>query len=176
MDKKLALSAPWVTFAREISALFDDDPAIHVEYDEDNVEVKLYVEGVEKADAISQLLPVEKAFGGVTLKITVIPANEKVTTPKYTELFRKAFKDNPVFENAVSVEGIFSNPITYVIFRKRVVQYYNDDLGDINGICSTLYQNIAKNIFADSVQGVNYCTDTVDPVIEETKTVKSLKL
>ena len=167
MDKKVALSAPWVTYAREIGAMFDDDPAIKVEYDEENVEVKLYVEGVKKADAISQLLPVEKAFGGVKLKITVIPANEPLSANKQKQLFLDAFEGNPAFETAVAVEGIFSNPITYVVFRKKVVQYYNDDLGDINGICSTLYQDIAKNIFESQTQGIYFCTDTKDPVIDE---------
>lgn len=169
MDKKLALSAPWVTFAREVGAMFDDDPAIRVEYDDENVEVKLYVEGVKKAEAISQLLPVEKAFGGVKLKITVIPANEQFSVDKQKQLFLDAFEGNPVFEAAVTAEGIFSNPITYVVFRKRVVQYYNDDLGDINGIRSTLYQDIAKNIFEGQVQGTYFCTDTKDPVFDETE-------
>lgn len=167
MDKKVALSAPWVTYAREIGAMFDDDPAIKVEYDEENVEVKLYVEGVKKADAISQLLPVEKAFGGVKLKITIIPANETLSANKQKQLFLDAFEGNPAFETAVAVEGVFSNPITYVVFRKKVVQYYNDDLGDINGICSTLYQDIAKNIFEGQTQGIYFCTDTKDPVIDE---------
>ena len=46
------------------------------------------------------------------------------------------------------------NSFTYVVFEKEVVQYWNDNLGDINGLRSTLYQDLAKEIFADDLQNV----------------------
>ena len=49
--------------------------------------------------------------------------------------------------------------MTYVVFVKEVVQYFNDDLGDANGVCSTLYQDIAKRLFT-STEGVFFCTNT----------------
>ena len=53
--------------------------------------------------------------------------------------------------------------MTYVVFKKEVVQYFNDSLGDIHGVCSTLMQDIAKDIFEDT-EGVYFCTDTENPV------------
>ena len=55
------------------------------------------------------------------------------------------------------------NPITYVVFVNEVVQYFNDDLGDVYGQCSTLYQEIAKDVFGET-EGVFFCTDVEEPV------------
>ena len=154
------LSSPWIKFYREIEALFKEDPEIKIVYDEDEPEVKLYVENTEKAEAIAQLLPAAKAFGNVVLKITIIPANALGESPK-ASLFRKAFKGNPAFSFIASVEGIFTNPISYVVFKNKVVQFFNDDLSDINGNCSTLYQELAKDVFGET-DGIFFCTDTPD--------------
>lgn len=150
------LSAPWVTFYREIVELFGADPDIRIEYDEEAPSVTLYVEGQDKADAIQSILPVEKNFGNVTMSITVVPSNDKQKTK--ADIYRTAFNGNPAFSYAVTDEGITTNPITYVVFRNKVVQFWNDNLGDINGNISTLYQDIARDALED--EEVMYCTDT----------------
>ena len=159
MNKKLNLSAPWYIYVRELRALFGQDPEINIVFDEDNLEVKLYVEDEDKADAISILLPAVKTFGAVALKITVIPANkENLKGPK--TLYDTAFKGNPVYAHSTEFQGLYNQPITYVVFKKEVVQYYSDDLGDENGVTSTLYQDIAKDVI--NKDGVYFCTDVVD--------------
>ena len=40
---RLKLAPPWVTFVNEVKALFDEDPQVRVVYDNDTVELKLYV-------------------------------------------------------------------------------------------------------------------------------------
>lgn len=40
----------------------------------------------------------------------------------------------------------------------KVVQYFNDDLGDAHGVCSTLYQEIAKDVFGEH-EGIFFCTN-----------------
>ena len=156
MSEKVGLSAPWVKFYREINALFGDDPDIRVVYDEDNVITNIYVEDADKADALTQLLPVEKEFGNVTMQINVIPANTMSATK--ASLITRAFRGNPAYSYGTTVEGIFSSPIHYVVFKNKVVQYFNDDLGDVNGNCSTLYQEIAKDVIGES-EGIHFCTD-----------------
>lgn len=150
----LNLSSPWVEFYREIEAMFKEDPQIKVVYDEEGNTVKLYVEDSDKADALSQILPTEKSFGNVTINIEVIPAN--VSSNSKFPLFRKAFEGNPVFSYATSSSGVFE--INYVVFKNKVVQYPNDDISDVNGLRSTLYQNIADDIFTNR-EGIYFCTD-----------------
>ena len=151
------LSAPWVQYFRELEALFGEDPDIKVVYDEDDLVVRLLVEDGAKAEALTQLLPAEKEFGNVVLHVSVIPAN-KTMTPSKISLIKTAFHGNPAFRYTASAEGLYTNPIHYVVFANKVVQYYNDDMGDINGNCSTLYQEIAKDVLGEG-EGVHYCTD-----------------
>lgn len=122
----------------------------------------MYVDNEAKADAISKLLPVEKAFGNVVLKITIIPANHPLNKMR---LFQEAFAGNPALSYTETVDGIFSNSINYIVFKNKVVQFFNDDISDINGLCSTLYQDIAKEVFG-SEEGFFFCTD-LPKAIEE---------
>lgn len=155
--KNLKIVSPWVNYFREIEALFGDDPDIVIDFDEQAPEIVLHVIGVDKADAITQLLPAEKQFGNVVLMIKVVPANPIERTR--TQLFKDAFKGNPAFSYAATVSGVSSNDFNYVVFKNKVVQYWNDDLSDVNGQCSTLYQEIAKDVFGEE-EGVYFCTDT----------------
>ena len=158
MTEKLKLSAPWVTLHREVLALFGDDPDIEIEYlagDGEDPTIKLHVNGQDKADAIERILPESYDFGGVVVNMVIVPANRLESKDA---LYRRAFEGNPAFSYAVTAEGIFTNPITYVVFKNKVVQFWNDDLSDVNGNETTLYESIAADIIDGD--GVCYCTDT----------------
>lgn len=159
MVNNVKLSTPWVSFYNELNALFWDDPNVSVEYvagDGEDPEAKLYVLGADKAEAIAKLLPKEKVFGNVRMKVTVVPANEG--DESVADTFRKAFDGNPALSYVASVKGIMSNDVHYIVFRNKVVQYWNDDLGDINGNETTLYEDIAKDVFKPEI-GAIFCTD-----------------
>lgn len=153
--KELKLSAPWVVYFRQIESLFGEDPEIKVEFDEENIEVKLFVENESKADAIAKLLPMSKKFGNVELKITVIPANAENWK---AQIVSEAFKGNPAVVDikTIKIEEM-SNPMCFVIFKKEVVQYFSDNAGDYHGLTSTLYQDLAKELIP--AEGIYYCTD-----------------
>lgn len=152
-------SAPWVTYYREVEALFKKDEEVLVVLDEENVELKIYVNNQSKASAIQYLMPTEEEFGNVILKIEVIPANgmkiRNVDETNILDIVCDAFRENDAVYTVTGVRSMFD--LIYVIFRKEVVQYFDDNLGDINGNCSTLYEVIARNVFRDV--GVKYCTD-----------------
>ena len=154
------LVSPWVNYYREVEALFRNDPEVRVIYFEDNNKLRLYVDSGKKAEAISRLIPVERKFGNVTLLIEVIPGNKEKLTSEAENLFKAAFDGNKALSFIQTISGIFTNELTYVVFIPEVVQYYTDDLGDIHGIRSTLYQDIAKEVFADcGIENVYFCTD-----------------
>ena len=149
---KVKISPPWCTFYRELQALFGQDPDIHIVYDEEAEVVKLYVENSEKADVLSKLLPEKKMFGRVALDIQVVPADGKKRSTELPELidasiFDKAFDGNPVYSFAKTYDGIFPFKATYVVFQPDVVQFFNDDISDIHGVKSTLYEDIARDVF-----------------------------
>lgn len=151
------LSSPWVIYYKELDALFKGDPDIKVVFDELKNTIKLYVQGESKAEALNQLLPTEKEFGNVTIRIEVLPANKFLKSS--ISLYEDAFKGNPALSFVKNItNGVYS--FDYVVFKPEVVQFFNDDLSDINGNCSTLYQDIAKDIFGET-DGVFFCTDEV---------------
>lgn len=165
---RLKLSPPWITFVNQVRAMFGNDPDIKIDYNDDDVTMKVYVEKPDKASAIARLLPVEKEIGNITLRISVIPANNvfaQIGKVSAKQLFDIAFENNPVYAYSKEITGIFTNTITYVVFKNRVVQFFNDNLNDIHGLVSTLYQDIAAEIFDETqVYGVNYNTDIEERV------------
>lgn len=155
---KLKMLSPWVVFYREVDAMFKQDEDVKVIYDEEAQSLKIFVDNTSKADALSQILPQEKGFGNVTLMIEVIPANYILQTSK-EDLFRRAFLGNSavVFvETTKEMPGF--PPVTHIVFTKTVVQYFTDNLFDYYGVTSTLYQDIAKDIFINT-EGVYFSTD-----------------
>ena len=151
----IKLSSPWVLYYREVEALFAEDPEIKTSLDEATCTLKIYVDNnPDKADALTQLLPEYKKFGNIALMIKVLPSNVQATSKM--DLFRKAFRRNPAVSYIETIDGVFK--ANYIVFKNKVVQYDADDLGDINGMHSTLYQDIAQDIFG-SEEGIYYCTD-----------------
>ena len=148
------MSSPWMTYWHKLKCLFGDDPDIRMEYSEDDYIGRIYVDSVDKASALAQLLQPEITFGNVTLRIEVIPSN---TEKEYADLVRDALRGNPHFHEFVRM-WLQTNPLCYAIFRKEVAQYYNDNLADAHGNVSTLYEELAREIIGQD-GGVYFCTD-----------------
>ena len=155
-ETNLNLSAPWEIFYKKLEAMFGGDPEITLNINRDTNIVMFYVRNTDKAEALTELLPVQKEFGNITVEIRVVPANQD--NRSLAETYETAFKDNPAFVYASDGDGTqIGEGTTFVVFAREVVQYFNDSLDDINRIESTLYQDIAKDIFDDDE--ARYCTD-----------------
>lgn len=154
------LVSPWIDYYRKLDAFFGEDSRVNVIYDDDSKEVKLYVEGTAKASALSALLPGSISFGSVNLIISVIPANGESTGTYVEDLYGAALNGNPAV--SYTEKSRILGGVTYIVFRKKVVQYYSDNIGDIHRMRSTLYQDLAREIFTEKTDGVFFCTDTAD--------------
>lgn len=167
MSKMLGLSSPWVNYYHELLAMFGSDDDIKIVFEEDEYTIRLYVDDIYKAECLSRIIPEFRAFGGVTVKNVIIPANgafvNKEKKLSKEEIFEGAFLGNPVLEYTKIVDWVFSNPIVFVVFKNEVVQYFNDNIFDAHGVCSTLYESIANDLFVNT-EGVYFCTDTKDRV------------
>ena len=80
-------------------------------------------------------------------------------------MFEAAFDGNPAFAYCVAPkqEDYWYLDFVYVVFKNCVVQFFNDNLNDAHGLISTLYQDIAEELFRDAILPgggmVAYCTD-----------------
>ena len=129
---KLGLSSPWVIYYKKVDAMFKYDDEVHVLYDEDKMELRLYVEDTIKAAALEQLLPTAKGFGNLELKITIIPANDDIPYDAHLEatytlpddpetLFNMAFRDNEVFSYSKTIKFIFDGGLyPYLKLRQQL--------------------------------------------------------
>jgi len=159
---KLKLSPPWSIFYDEIKAIFEKDPEVKVIMDEDHYTVHVFVADPKKSAAIAKILEQEKKFGRITLKVQVPPPDGagEYQFKDGVELYRAAFADNPRLSFVQPKLSIFDTSF-YVVFVNEVVQYFNDDISDINGNCSTLAEDIARDIFVGDLP--NFCTDLPMP-------------
>lgn len=157
MDE-LKLSPPWIIYYRKIEALFERDPEITIMFDDKKYVLQLRVTNAIKGYAIRKLLPKEVEFGNVVLNVIV----DWEYSESEADLYKAAFLDNPVLSYVMHMENPAIGPVDYVVFEKEVAQYPNDDVVDINGICSTLYQDIARDIFIGNKR-VKFCTDLGTP-------------
>lgn len=160
LKPNVKLSSPWMNHYRKIKAIFGNDPDVTVKFDNQNCSCKLYVHGQDKADAIAAILPSEATFGKVTMTISVVPDN--VLKANQLDIYEKAFEGNPAFIGTKKVD-FAGFALNYVIFKKEVVQYFNDDLSDANRVESTLYEDIAKDVFGEGTN-VFFSTDVGDNV------------
>lgn len=147
--------SPWVLYANKVKSLFEQDKDVKVVLDNDAVKLTIMVNGDSKADAIGKLLPDTVNFGNVDLHITVVPSNHDDSP---LDLIQRAFEGNPVIKDIISRE-VLGIDMNYVVFKKEVVQYKSDDIGDVNGITSTLYENLADELIKTR-DGVYFCTAT----------------
>ena len=166
---KVNLIAPWNEYYEELVAFFAEDREVTILYDEEAKNIKVLVQDPLKAEALTDLLASEKEFGSTKLVITVVPANKPDTRIKSTLAslkenegfaaeYRVALHNNGLFGYVHEVENVMGFNAVFVVLRKKVVQYYNDNLGDLNGMKSTLAESIARDIFIPN-NGVFFCTD-----------------
>ena len=162
-EARLKLSPPWITYINKLQALFDGDPeiAFNIKYNCEDPVVTLATNNGDKATALRKLLPEFKNFGNVYLSIEIDGPFTNKAFPTSKELFETVFAKNPAFAYCVipTDEGYWFFNFCYVVFKNCVVQFFNDNLNDAHGVISTLYQNIATEIFEDAVPNAYYCTD-----------------
>lgn len=159
---RLKLSPPWITFINKVQALLDGDPEIAINVDSEERSLIVATNNGDKAAALLKLLPSEKTWGNITWTIGVDgPVSNRAFTSN-KELFDTAFSKNPAYAYSVAPaqDGYYYIDFTYVVFKNCVVQFFNDNLNDAFGNISTLYQEIAADVFDEQTPvGVHYCTD-----------------
>ena len=152
--KTVSLSSPWSIYYKQLESLFSRDPDIELAFNDKEYVITMRVKGSAKAEALAQLLPATKQFGNVTVQINIVPSNIGDTR---LDLFARAFDGNPIVSEIIETHT-FGMDAAYVVFEREVVQYFNDDLSDAHGVCSTLYQDIAKEVFGEEA-GIFFSTD-----------------
>lgn len=158
---EVKLAAPWITYKKYIDMFFGKDPEIKILFNEEEPELKLVVSNPSKAYALSKMLSSYKEFGNVRLNISVENAKEEMTSEA---LLLAAFENNPILEKVRSYKTPFGD-VSYALFKKEVVQFYNDEMSSIEGLKSTLYEDMAREVFENL--NIYFCTNPEENKDEE---------
>ena len=162
--KKVMLEAPWETWCKELKAMFehDNDIAVSEIYEPENgmdtdYAVAVMVHNHEKFLALDRLMPRMKSFGNVTLGIDLF--DEENNEVDVASLFRALFKGNPIVDSIQTRTDQTGTDWNYVLFKPDVIQFFDDDISDYNGLWSGLAEDIARDVFDG--RGVCFCTAPV---------------
>lgn len=152
---KTMLAPPWVTWGKEVQALFGQDKEVKVMLDWEEMTVRLYVENAEKAEALTAMMLEKKEFGNVEVAVSIIPGNK--AGDKFRDPFRTAFNGNAMYVETVNAECPLGS-FTYVLWKAEVVQFFNDNLGDVCGNKNMLPEAVARDVLKEQ-NCVYHCTE-----------------
>lgn len=156
--KDLKLSSPWAEHASKIKALFARDPQVTVSGDFEGEEksITVRVANALKAEAIAELLPTSVNFGNVRVEIAVVPANDPAPIKS---LLVSAFAGNPALERVTETRDAHGYPAIYAEFAPNVAQFWNDDMGNPQGVSSFLLADVAREVLTgEAMQGTPITT------------------
>ena len=165
---KLKLGSPWQEFGKKLNALFGKDPDITVgevykiDDGETDYGIDIEVRSHRKAVALDRVLPKKREFGLVTLGITVFDEENANGGADAVQIYSDVFDGNPLVEGIEEADDFTGAHHGYVLFKPEVVQFFNDDLGDLNGNWNGLAQDIAREVFRDECRGIHFCTTPIN--------------
>lgn len=169
----LKIQSPWQSFQKKVNALFERDSDVKVGDLIEDSEPGQYILPIEvrphtKYEALSRLMPGYVYFGNIKVCIQLYDTENGVNSADATaELFRMAFEGNPIFRDVVTTKDLTGTAHTFVLFEPVVLQFFNDNLADLNGNWSGLAMDIARDeLFFDSAEtGVHFCTAPKDETL-----------
>lgn len=141
MEDKVGLGTPWACYVARLEALFAQDPDVRVDYD-GGTEVTVRVDGTDKAEALTALLPGRKEYGNVVLDIHVVPANREMAEE---DMYIRAFAGNPAFVDVETGYGP-AHDVSYALFDPRAVQVQEDDISEFKGFTTLTYAQLAESV------------------------------
>ena len=164
--KNLGLSAPWVTYRNKLASLFVGDVTVDISpinegTDDGHYTILIRSISEKKIAAFKKLLPETVNFGNVEVKheYEVVPEEDT-----YFIAFKNLFEGSPMVSDIKYAEDMTKNQHMFLMFKPEVVQFFNDNTDDINGLYSGLAQDIAREVFASiGFQGVHFNTDRPRP-------------
>lgn len=154
--QKTGLSSPWVTYSKKIMAIFERDKDLTVNFDQDTYTITIESENTFKIMAIEKILEPQKVFGNITVTVKCLVKNAE--NESVAALFKTAFAGNPIVSQIQEVATPLSPSETYVIFKKEVIQFFNDDTSDFYGNFNGLSEDIMRDVVNGSIR-VNFGTE-----------------
>ncbi len=159
----LALSPPQYTLWRQVQSSIGASPLVQVgqvrEIDEGHYEFDVQARCREVSSALAAVLTPAYDFGGIQVKVCVVnpdgspavPPFQSGTAPTVEEVmdcFAKALAANPYVSRILPGRSIPYDCAVWVECTRRVIQFWNDNIGDYYG--NNVY--VAADVFRAVMQ------------------------
>lgn len=136
------MNPPWATLWSQINAAFAGDALVSVNPPDDSANpfvIVLTVNDYTKAVAIASLLKARHDFGNVSVVVKVcnrqgsqIGGVSPNSADELSLIVRVAFNGNLLLTDVV-VRDLMGRQRVFPVIAKTVIQFYNDDLSELNG-------------------------------------------
>lgn len=162
-DNLAKLSPPWYTFFNFIKHSIGRDKCVEVlemkEISDANFLIQLEVKSRDKALALAAIIVPCKSFGNIIVRTevlhcgqTVKPNNQFQDVCRLIRVFEEALGSNHYFEY-VEHRKLFDSIIVFPVFKKSVIQFFNDDLSDLynnfNGVAAHVFSEVLEMRIGD---------------------------
>lgn len=157
-ESLVRLSPPWYTFFNFVKHSIAEDRCVDVldmkEMSDCDFLIPIEVKDRNRAIALASILVPCKNFGNINVRIEIShcgriinPCNCICDARGILRLFEEAFCTNCYFECVECVE-IFGAARIFPVFKKEVIQFFNDDLSDLysnfNGVAADVFAEVLK--------------------------------
>ena len=159
------LSPPWHTYFSFIKESIGSDPWVKVldmaEISGAQYIITIQARSREKARALATILALRKTFGNIIVDLEILHNGEAVspyepplTINDLVGVFNQALGTNRYF-NSVKPGG-FVTTLIFPIFKKEVIQFFNDDISDFynnfNGVAADVFAEVLRpDIYGTSI-------------------------
>jgi len=162
MNTGLGLQSPWVTLYNKIYFMFSNDEDLDISNlieSDGNYSMTIASNNTTKLKAIEKILKHEFSLGNITFKINFVYGENESDNITISDI-KNAFNGNTVISTIKTAMTPAQDELTFVLFNREVVQFYNDDISDFYGNYNGLAEDIAREIFNNQFD-INYCTDII---------------
>ena len=158
MNNQTRLSPPQYTYNNFLKHSIGNDPCVTVSDIKEITEADLLVEidarCRDKAVALATILELEKEFSNYKMEIHVLfrgqkvnPIEESLDAKELLKIIDCALKTNHYYETTRALP-VPSTIQIFPIFKKEVVQFFNDDISDFyanfNGVAADVFREVLK--------------------------------
>jgi hypothetical protein len=170
-----ALSPPWYTVWSMLNGTVGASPCVEV--GQVNVDQNPYTLDVtacsnKVASSLAVILKRHWTWGEVQLKIRVFGPTGKEVNPRIQPgpdpvatiraRFETALANNPLFSKILENQGFFDPHNFWVEMKKKVIQFYNDDLSDYYGnknvVAEDAFTDVCLSTFFEGAVVVGWAT------------------
>jgi len=156
-ENSLQLSPPWYTFFNFVKHSIGKDPGVKVldmkELSGSNFLIPIEVGNRDKAAALATILVPGQNFGDTNVSIEILHCGKTVKPMDQPQdvccLIKKALDTNYYFDG-VEMREVFDFIIVFPVFKKAVIQFFNDDLSDLynnfNGVAADVFAEVLESM------------------------------